>query len=137
MVDYYCICPQCGVGEGALDWMDNFVMRCDHCGMFADIREMDNVTIYDYSCPSCVLQILKNKGLWKERCYFPGKGVFCTDGDVQYLDDAFDSIEEATEEFDRALLAGEINPKKSYITKADGDNVEFLRGSIKTMKNRY
>ena len=112
-------------------------MRCDHCGLFVDITEMDNETIYDEACPSCVFQILKNKGLWKEECHVPGKGVYFEGGCAQFIDEAFDSMEEAVEEFDREVLAGNINPKKSYITKADGAKVEFLRGSFKTMKRRF
>lgn len=129
------ICPQCGTGYGVFDWTDIFLMQCKHCGLFVDIREMDAETNYDDTCPSCAIEAIKRAGLWKPECSIPGLGVYCSDGCVEFIDDVYDSYDEAVEEFDRAVLAQEIDTHVAYITKADGAKVEFLRGSFQNVIN--
>ena len=116
-------------------WFDKYLMKCDHCGLFVDITEMDNKTVYDDTCPSCALEAIKRKGLWKAESYIPGKGVFCSDGCAEFVDEEYGSYEEAVEDFDRAVLAEEIDTHVAYITKADGAKVEFLRGSLQNVIN--
>jgi len=130
------ICPQCGTGEDVFYWFDKYLMKCNHCGLFVDITEMDAETEYGDSCPGCVIEAIKRKGLWKAESYIPGKGVFCADEGIEFIDDAYDSCEEAVEEFDRGVLACEIDTHVSYITKADGAKVEFLRGSFQNILNK-
>jgi len=133
MGDYYSICPQCGIGQGVFYWMDVCLMRCDHCGLFVDITGLDDKTDYDEACPSCVLEALKRKGLWKAEHWIPGKGVICIDGDARFIDDEYKSYKKAVKDYDRDVLKKKIDPDQSYITKADGAKVEFLRGNIETV----
>ena len=136
-MSYCSICPQCGTGQGVFYWFDESLMKCDHCGLFVDITNSESAVNNIDNCPGCVLEAIKRKGLWKTVGNVPGKGIYFTDGGAEFVDDEYDSYEEAVEEFDRAVRAKEIDPKKSYITKADGANVEFLRGSFKIMRNMH
>jgi len=132
-VNYNNRCPQCGTGHGVFDWLsiDKGSLLCECCGLFV-LNSGIGKKSRKYMCANCAVISLKNGGLWESAIDVPGRGVICINGFCDCEDES-----KAVEEYDRLLLANKIDTNISYITtvKADGANVEFLRGSIQNVLN--
>lgn len=124
-------CPQCGIGEGiyaSYHIIGGFRLQiCYHCGF----------QVKNYWA--------KGDDSEKDHDPKPGFGLrFVTYGtslDSEKSRRTYFQLgtnyKKVVALFDRLVSRGVIIPEKSFVTKADGSNVEFLRGDIQNIVNTF
>jgi hypothetical protein len=115
---------------------------CPQCG--AD-EEFYSVNAYPMFKPDCNLCGYCEAPLIKRSKTSEGFGILylCKAGHrevsaadkVSYMTPKTDYDQQA-QEFDQLVSKGEILPEKSYLTRVEGNKVEFLRGNIENARNR-
>ena len=125
-------CPQCGAGDEAATWLDTHIMLCCCCGHYSDISKIDsNADFYTLS-PWYALKLIKKRNLAEHVHSVPGHGVICIADCLQFYEKG--TRRECVRKYDRLVESG-VDSDSSYITKANGDKVEFVRGRLQHIVN--
>jgi len=115
---------------------------CPQCGADEVFYGDDIFPTYDpncYLCGYCEAPYIKKQKTSEGfgilyQCKAGHREVSAADK-VNYMTQKTD-YDQQSQEFDLLVSKGEILPDKSYLTKVEGNKVEFLRGNIENARNR-
>ncbi len=120
-------CPQCGAGDEVATWLDTTIMLCCCCGHYADITKIDSNAEFETLSPWYVLKQIRKRNLSEHVYSVPGHGVIGIADCLQLYERGI-RRDEVVRKYERLVESG-IDMDSSFITKANGDKVEFVRGS--------
>lgn len=126
-------CPQCGAGDETATWLDSTIMLCSCCGYYADITKIDSNAEFDTLSPWYALKLIKKRNLSEHVYSVPGHGVIGI-ADCLQLYEKGTRREDVVRKYERLVECG-VDIDSSFITRANGDKVEFVRGSYQCVVN--